>query len=326
MIRWTITLSPKRPGPAPDGPPSPARAGLAEPTAVLFEEWVTTGLVRVDGTSILPDGAHLDVALYFDGERVAASIERTEIRHGAFRSRIRFPEGFRISSGTFQLRLSFGVQEEDPGDVERWRRERPELPWDETHAAVVIRDVFAGDPAEEREEAMRLEAYYREAHEAAGKLRKLLLTRSQEAKRLAQSWDPEILKRRAQAASAWFGDPMLDPEGRFDLSAWRRFLDEGFRPELLERLDRHQRREPGKYRTAERIVEEVWRRLLDLSRIESVMLYQSLGLGSHPNDHFLDSEGPLGDREILLQILTKELTVLDRYTRLSWAESAPKAR
>lgn len=318
MIRWTMNLGyAKAAAGEGGGTESPSFPGFAEPVAVLVEDWATTGLVRILSKSTLPDGAHLDCALYFDGERVVSSVERAEVKEGLFQSLIRFPEDLRVFSGTYQLRITFVADDEDPRDLERWARDRPDLPWTAMGAAEIAVDIYAGDPGEELAENRSVEAYYRETLGAIESLERMILSRGREAQGLAQGWDPQLLKDRAASAEAWFGDPLLDAAGRFDLKAWRRFLDEGFRPEVLMLLERHEAREAGKYRSAHSMLAEVLRRIILLSKIESVMVYQALGLKPDPKDRFLDSEGPLGDQTILKQILEKEMKNLNRMRTLT---------
>ena len=60
-------------GRAPPGP-------LLEARAVLVEDWGRGALVRIQGASTLPAGAHVDAALSFDGDRIVASTDRGEVR------------------------------------------------------------------------------------------------------------------------------------------------------------------------------------------------------------------------------------------------------
>jgi len=318
-IRWTVNFPPigALPGEAP---------ALGKPVvrvqAVLIEEWGDTGMVRIDGETPLPDGAHLDAALYFDDERVVASTERPEARGGRFRAQIRFPNDLRVHSATYQLHLTFALSQEDPADVERWRKERSDLRWDLEEQNLVL-DVFAGDPAEEREENRRIESYYRAMLSQIEGLRRMLSAWSREARMLLQGWDPEVLQARAAVKEAWFGDPLLDSSGKFSLEAWRRFLDDGWRPEVVSLLERHRTRRGEKYRSAESTMKEVLERILLLSKIESVLVYQAMGMSAHPQDFFLDSDLPEGDREIFLQILEKELKSLQRFRNLTGSLDPP---
>jgi len=317
-IRWTVNLGyGESAAGAGAAQGSPAFPGFAEPVAVLVEDWATTGLVRILGKSRLPDGAHLDSALYFDGERLVSSVERAQVKGGRFESHIRFPEDLRIPSGSYQLRLTFVAGDEDPGDLERWATERPELPWNATEAAETSAEIYSGDPAEELAENRSLEQYYGEVLEAIDSLKRMILSRGREALTLAQGWDPELLRDRAASAEAWFGDPLLDASGKLDLKAWRKFLDEGLRPEIRRLLERHQARSSGKYRSAESMLGQVLERVLLLSKIESVLVYQALGLNPHPDDRFLDTEGPMGDELILRQVIEKEIKALSRMQNLT---------
>lgn len=318
MVRWTLNLCrPRALGPAAVQP-------FAQATAVIVEEWGSTGAARIDGITGLPDGTHIDVAFYFNEERMLSSADRTEVRDGRFTSRIRFPDDFRIHSAPYDLHLLFGVSLEDPVDVERWKEARPEMDWSESASLVAVHRIFAGDPALEREENLRIEGQYGAMLDSVDRIRKILVTRSRKARELARGWDPEILMTVAESSRGALGGAILDASGRLDQVAWRRFMDEGLRPEIQRILERHLREKTGKFRSADFLFEALLRRLMVFSKVESLLAWSAWGLEPHPNDFYLDEERPEGDEGVLHQIIEKDLALLKNYRSL--AASSLRAR
>ena len=294
----------------------PGGFDVARVQAALFEKWDRTGVVRLLGRSPLPDGAHLDAVLYFDGERMVSSTERAELKDGRFSCWIRFPDELTLHTTLYDLRLIFGVGLEDPDAVEAWKVARPALPWKDAEDFQSHVGVYAGDPREERGVNATLQTQFREALGLASALQRTLMARAQEFKILGFGWDPELLRLRAATAEAWFGDPVVGADGRIDLALWRRFIDDEWRPEARKLKATHESRRRGKYASAEQLMSEVIDRLLVLSKIESVILYQGLGQSPDPKDLFADEELPEGDRVILLQILKKDFAILERMKNL----------
>lgn len=314
-IRWTINLGASSTGGIGSSSPGPI-----ELKGVAVEDWGRSGEILVDGTTTLPDGAHLQTTIFFEGERLLSATEDTLAQGGLFRARIRFPDEFKIFSAAYELQLLFAVKLEDPRDVERWRKERADLDWGEDRELVAVRKIYIGDPSEELDENRRIESGFREILDGIEGLQKILLSRCRRLRGLARNWDPAILEAQRDLEAGPLEPKTLDAAGRFDSGAWREFMDRGFRPEVFRLMRLHEERKQGKFRSADFLLTEVLKRLLLLSRIESSLVYQAWGLDIHPNDFYLDEERPEGDETIILQILKKELGLLDRFRNLT----APK--
>jgi hypothetical protein len=316
MIRWTITFGPAGPRASPDGPappvdPPPAGEAFIEMSAALIEEWGPTGAARVTGTTSLPDGAHLQVALYIEGERVLSSIQDATAAAGAFEAHIEFPEDFRIHSAAYDLHLAFAMSQEDPVASEAWREKAPGLP----DQLEVVRKVFAGAPDEELAEDRQIEKHFAEMLDAIDRLRKVLFTSSRKARLLAEKWDPEALAAEAELEKTSFAGGLLDPSAKFDFEAWRRFLDQGWRPEVQRLLELHERRRSGKFHNAEVVLESVLKEFVTLSKLESGQVYNAWNKPVDPQDVLGDGE--VGDQVILPQIIEKDLEYLQKFRDLS---------
>jgi hypothetical protein len=317
MVRWTVNLGRESRAEAdPKG-----SKGSIDLTAALIQEWGPAGEAQILGRTTLPDGVHIDSSLSLDGDRLLASTERAEARGGAFVSRIWFPDDFRIHPGEYDLQLLFAVSLEDFTDLERWTAERPSLDWNEAAEVSATRRIQVGDRADGREEDRKIDAYFRETLESIERLRKTILARAQKSRELAGSWDPEVLRAEVEVEKSSFG-AVLDPSGKLDVGAWRRFLDEGWRPEVERLLAAHAARKTAglsKFRRAENLLESVLKRLLQISRIESILVYQAWGLQIDRKDFYLDEELPQGDKVILLQILMKDIALLRQFRNLDGA-------
>jgi hypothetical protein len=316
MIRWTITFGPAGPRASPDRPappadPPPTGKAFIEMSAALIEEWGPTGEARVTGTTTLPEGAHLQVALYLDDERVVSSIEDAVSAAGAFQAHIRFPDDFRIHSGAYDLHLVFAISQEDPVESEAWKEKAPGLP-DELDVA---RKVFAGTPDEELAENQKIERHFAEMLDAIGRLHKVLLTSARKARLLAMKWDPEVLKMEAEVEKASLAGSLLDASGSFDFVGWRRFLDEGLRPEVLRLLEIHARHRSGKFHNAEVLLESVLNHLVTLSKLESAQVYDVWKKDVDERDRVGDGE--VGDPVLLPQLIEKDQTYLEKFRNLT---------
>jgi hypothetical protein len=320
MLRWTVNLV-REPG---AGAGAKRSGEGIEPIAALVQEWGAAGEILTLGRTTLPDRVHIDSSLSLEGDRLLASTERAEARGGAFVSRIQFPEGFRIHPGEYDLQLLFAVSLEDITDLERWTAERPSLEWNDSVEVSAVRKIQVGDRAEGREEDRKIDAYFRETLESIERLRKTITVRAQRARELAGSWDPQVIGAEVEIEKSSYGG-VLDPSGKFDIAAWRRFLDEGWRPEVERLLAAHGARKTAglsKFRRAENLLESVLKRILRFSQIESILVYQAWGLPIDKKDFYLDEEGQGGDRVIILQILMKDIALLRQFRSLDGAGDA----
>ncbi len=322
-IRWTLNVFGEVPSPvrsakgetAAAEPKSDAQPTFAHVRGVFVEEWGTQAALRVTGSTPLPDGAHLNAALYFDGDRVISSIESAAAQGGKFEVRIEAPDTFTLHAATYRLVVTFGLGVEDFQDIERWRAERPEFPWDRAEDLSLVIDVFVGVPQEEQRDNREIETYFRRTLEDVHGLRTLLTSRAREARALAKNWDPALAAARRSVQDSARRDgslqvAILDAAGRVDLEAWRQFLDVSWRPEVQRLMERQSGRLGGKYRKKEHVLAGLLERLIALSKMESVLVYQGLGLAPHPSDFFLDAEMPEGDLLILQQIMDKDMALL----------------
>ncbi len=323
MVRWTINLGPGLPIEQKGTEKVPLRGDrFADARGVLIQEWGSGGEVRIHGVAALPDGAHIDATLYFEEERLVSSIERAEVQNGLFSAVIRFPDDFRLHSAVYQLHLLFGISLEDPRDVEQWKRKHPELDWDRMNELESIREIFAGDPTNELEENRQVERHYREMLDSIDRLKNILVSRARRARYLARRWDPEILQAEVEIQQGSLSGSLLAPSGEFDFQAWRRFLDDGWRQEVHRLLEDHDRKKQGKFRRADFLLESVLKRLLLISKIESILVYQAWGREIDGKDFYLDEERPEGDEHIMLTILNKDLSLLQRFRNLTDGEKA----
>ncbi len=338
-IRWTLNVygdELRRPGPEKrasvavkpkdDAPPTIARI-----RGVFVEEWGMMAALRVAGSTPLPNGAHLSAALYFDGDRVISSTESGAALDRRFEVRIDAPEEFRLHAATYRLVVTFGLGVEDFQDVERWRIERPDFPWDRAEDLSAEIDAFVGDPDEDHRVNREIESYFRRTLDDVRDLRALVASRAREARTLARNWDPALAaaRRSVQEGARRDGSlqlPSLDAAGKVDLEAWRQFLDESWRPEVLRRVEGQRGRLGGKFRKKEHVLEGLLERLIALSKMESVLVYQALGLPPHPLDFFFDAEMPEGDLRILEQIMDKDMALLEGMCSLVAAQAgAPRS-
>jgi hypothetical protein len=160
-------------------------------------------------------------------------------------------------------------------------------------------------------------------------LRKILLSRARRARDLARRWDPEVIEDALEVEKG-FPAAVLDASGKLDVTAWRMFMDEGFRPAISRLITRHaDRRSEGysKYRGAESLLGTVLKRIVQVSKIESLLVYQAWGIPEDPRDLYRDEEQPSGDEPAILQILQKDLALLQAYRSLPGAveDRAPAA-
>lgn len=314
-IRWSVMLA----EPAPDEPPAPsgrARDAWREDEwlrleETLAEEWGNGARVRVRGRSRLPDGVELSSSLYFDGLRFLSTDENAVVEEGAFTAQIFSPPDLRLYSGPYSLRAAYNLVLQPPEVVDTLSGPAAGL-----QASDAEVQVFIGRPQEAREEDLLVEKYYSRVLLEAAALEGMLRRRVEEIESLAKGWSPEILASRALAREGWFHEDMVAPGGEFREEAWRRFLDEEWRPALSALLEAHRARGEEKYRQAGDHMERVLRALHELSLIDSAfVVYPLFHLPQHPNDFYLDVAGR-ADRSERERTIRQSTEALERYRRL----------
>jgi hypothetical protein len=323
-LRWSVSLlggaaKPASAAGVPD--PGPAGAGIVSLRAALVEEWGRSGVVHVQGEARLPDGAQLTSALYFGSDRIVAGTQPLEVFSGRFAGSYPLPESFHFYSAAYELHLFFDTLFIEPHKLERWRQDHPEVPWDALADFDAAFPIYVGVPEEELEDNRRIESYYRDALAKVDVLRKLLDRQFRETRRLTGGWDPALLGDRQSLRRAWVEDGAVDAGGGFAEAAWRAYLDNAWRPQIHRMLEEHARSAERKYPMAINQMQDVLRWLLDLSQMQSIVIYEELGLTPHQNDYYQDEYRPEGDAALLLQRLDENLKMLARYTRLT-SESA----
>lgn len=230
------------------------------------------------------------------------------------------PADSRFFSGVFEARVSFNTLLESYAALEGWKQARPEVDWDSLTLPEVTRNIFAGDPLEAREEDLAAQAYYARMADSARRLERslksTLLSRSDEERIFVQGKGLSPKSRR-DGPQSWFRADLLQSEGRLDEAKWRRFLDEGWRPELRALMEEHAGRGQEKYMTGSALLKGLLEALLEESYGYSrFVVYPAFNLQPHPDDFYIDEERA-GDLIRLERIVISGFSGLERFQHLA---------
>ena len=283
--------------------------------AVLVEEWGRSGAAHILGRSLLPDGAKVLAAFFFEGDRLVGADRGAEVRNGRYYLRFTLPEYFRFYSAGHKVEVSFSSSLHDYDEVESWKRDHSDLPWEELTDHAVSSEVYVGFPEEELADNRRVAAYYRSALPPAVELFQLLERRFEFTKNLKKSWDPFVVEMAVDTEEGWYGDGVVDRRGEFLETEWREFLDTRFRPRIRELIRQHSLLTEEKFPRVMVYMDRFLKDILSLSQMESLVIYKDFfGLPSDPRDFYHDDYKPSGDRQLLLRMIREYISVLRRFT------------
>lgn len=309
-LRWSFNL------PGAEGEAPLSKAEWLRIGDLLAEDWGNGARLRVHGRSRLPDGAHVTASLYFDGFRFLASVEPASVEAGRFTASMVSPPDMKLYSGTYEVHVSFNTLHESAATLEEWKVAHPGEDWEAFEPAETMRDVFAGLPQEASDDDAATGAYYSRVLDNARQLERLLKARADEIRLLGKGWDPALLEARRSARAGWFEESPVSPEGLFAEAAWRRFLDEEWRPRVQALLEEHSARGQEKYREAGTRMGALLKALHDESFVYSrFIVYPLFQLRPHESDFYPD-EDQVGDLVRLEDILADNFKGLERFRRL----------
>ncbi len=315
-LRLTINLAPQH-VPEPTDTDQPASPISIVANSVLVEDWGRGGRVRCSGTTNLPDGASLVASLYFDDVRSFASIDAVKASEGRFVAAIWSTGIVPFYSGRYLLEISFNRNMESPTDIGTWLESHADLELDRVFDRNVRAEVFIGDREEALEEDRQLETYFSERLSTARQLYTVLKTQVQSVELLSRGWSPHLVAAQRQAQVSWFGSKMVNEDGSLNEVAWRDFLDQRWRPQIVELLAAHKERGSGKYREAEAhlvgLYEDLHLQSLSFSKF---IVYPRFGLPPHPADEYLDEFGD-GDLQLAERRIRNRFAALERYCHLT---------
>ena len=308
-LRWTVHVL--EPGRA----ESSGRLRI-DTHSVLFERWTPGGRVQASGTTNLPDGAHLYLTLQFDGSNVASGLEPARVEGGTWSAEAILPQDTQLYSGEHVLLVSFNPIVEDPEDLARWTSEMEEEGILFPEEAIAERRLFVGDPEESKLEDVREREHYARMVAGAVAERDSLESRVRRLERYGKGWAPGLLSGLQEARATWFQETYLEAEGTLDVSAWRRFLDEEWRPRVDARLEQHRRRGPQKYPRAFSRLLTLLESVRQMSNAYSAfVVYPLFQLEPHPNDFYLDERGRT-DLVLLKTLIDEQVWELQRFVRV----------
>ncbi len=285
---------------------------------VLVEDWGNGLRVRVQGTTRLPDGAHIQTSLYFDEERTIADTENAVVNSRRFEACMTTPQPRAFFSGIYEVRSSFGIVLEAPSLIEEWQQAYPEVDWNSLQVPEARRQIFAGSVSESREQDDDTRAYYTRVLDEARRLeRALKLTLNSRVDERRVFIDGKRPRMRSGAeASAWLSRDYLTPEGTLDEPKWRKFLDEQWRPKLRALLEVHASRGQEKYMRASALLTNLLAAIQEESYgYSKFVVYPALGLEAHPNDFYVDEERA-GDLVRLEKVVVSCFAALERFRHL----------
>lgn len=265
-LYWTINLG----APTSDSDkPSLAESEWIRLERFFIEQWGKGGRIRVSGRTRLPDGAHVATSLYFDGFRFIASLEPAEVRAGSFQAVMMTPLETRLYPGTYEAIGIFSSAFEPIERIEEWSQQRPEEDWSTLVIPQVTTFVTIGDSSEALAGDKSTQEYYGSHLDRVTKLYDDLRARV------------KVLRRAAKK-----------PEAHFEEAAWRKFLDEDWRPPLESLLSRHASRGVEKYEDARLRMDMLFKTLRSMSYVYSrFVVYPAFGRKPHPNDFYIDEDG-----------------------------------
>lgn len=327
-IRWTLNLFE-------ESSPPPQEGSWIRVTGTLSEEWGNGGRIRVRGTTRLPEGAYLAASLYFDGLRFLATLRPVEVVGGGFEAFMPCPEGLRLYSGVYEVRVSFDPMSQPFENLEKWQRDLPETDWSALLLPETVVQIFLGDVEQALAEDRSVEEYYRETLREIRRLERQLKSRVEEVLDLGGGWDPVVLRRlldgsryellvaerrhwnpaflemRKDSRSGWFYGDLVE-DGQLHEERWREFLDQEWRPAVEALVDRHADRLQEKYQEAGARMSALLRVLLEESYTLSRFVVYPPHLPPHPNDFYPDEER-VGDLNRQENILRDNYEALQRY-------------
>lgn len=294
-VSWTINLGAVL---SDAEKPSLEESKWIELERFFVERWGQGGRIRVSGRTRLPDGAHVATSLYFDGFRFIASLEPAEVQADSFQAVMMTPLETKLYAGTYEAFATFSPAFESFDRLEEWRQKRPEVPWSTLVIPQVATPVTIGDPAEARAEDIATQEYYGSQLDSVAKLYDELKTRV------------KLLQKAAK-----------NPDAHFEEDAWRKFLDEDWRPPLKILLDAHVSRGAEKYEDARGRMDMIFKTLHSMSYAYSLFaVYEAFKREPHPNDFYLD-EGP-GDLIRMKRIYRENFKKMQRFRFLVPEESS----
>jgi hypothetical protein len=313
-LRWSITLFDL----ASDASPDAAATGdLLTLNGVLVEEWGHSGVVHVNGGGRLPEGSEIHAAIYFEGDRLVSGDHGVGLSNGSYRLRFPLPNGFRFFSDSHEAEISFSTVYHDYETVERWKVEHPGLPWDELSDLAFTKTIYIGLPEEEQEDNLRVQTYYRRVLPTAIDMQVLLEEQFKQSRKLKNGWDPNVVAMKVDSDEGWFVRGAIDRDGQFREAEWRSFIDEQLRPRLRELIREHSLLTDEKFPRANYYLHQLLVEILNLSRMDSLIIYQQIfGLRPHPRDFYHDEYKPSGDRELALKRIREHLALLRRFLDL----------
>jgi hypothetical protein len=307
-IRWTFSLKPAAGGSA---------ASWIDLGHTAAEEWGNGARIRVQGTTRLPDGAHIATSLYFDDFRFIADVEQAEAASGAFVASLFCPPDVKFYSGTYDARASFASVLELPSAKAAWAAARPAEDWESLVVPEETLRVFIGDPAEARAEDLEVEAYYTKAAGEAKLLRQVLRSRVRALRLLAKlGGDLAAWRERAPERDGWTHEDLALDGGRLNVAKWREFLDVEWRPRVKAIRDAHAERGQEKYQEAGRLLAAVLGAMLEESYAMSrFQVYPDFKVEPDERDFYPDEENA-GDLIQIQRIIEGGFEALERYQRL----------